>query len=178
MTSTTSTPPLSDADNDSNCESFKENPPPPRRRAQDDPRRRGSLKDWRETASMSVEERLPKSATRQIAEIDDEDGKAQFFLTLLFQSIEDSATFFAGTILFLVIWAIVCSLGAQELRARAAADPGGFAEQWLEDVESCKNAVSVLGSLFVFTLVFRFNACYDRWWESRIFWGDIIYQSA
>jgi len=22
----------------------------------------------------------------------------------------------------------------------------------------------------VFTLVFRFNACYDRWWESRIFW--------
>lgn len=85
MTSTTSTPPLSDADNDSNSESFKENPPPPRRRAQDDPRRRGSLKDWRETASMSVEERLPKSATRQIAEIDDEDGKAQFFLTLLFQ---------------------------------------------------------------------------------------------
>jgi len=44
----------------------------------------------------------------------------------------------------------------------------------LEDIEACKNAVSIIGTLFVFTLVFRFNACYDRWWESRIFWGDII----
>ena len=52
----------------------------------------------------------------------------------------------------------------------AAADPGGFAERWLDDIESCKNAVAIVGTLFVFTLVFRFNACYDRWWDSRIFW--------
>jgi len=85
-------------------------------------------------------------------------------------SIEDSAGLFAGTVLFLVVWAILCSFGAQELRGLAAATPGGAAEQWLDDIESCKNAVSIIGTLFVFTLVFRFNACYDRWWESRIFW--------
>ena len=57
-----------------------------------------------------------------------------------------------------------------ELRERAATNPGGVAELWLDDIESCKNAVSIIGTLFVFTLVFRFNACYDRWWEARIFW--------
>lgn len=70
----------------------------------------------------------------------------------------------------IVVWSIICAFGAQELRAHAAADPGGLAETWLYDIESCKNAVSLIGTLFVFTLVFRFNACYDRWWESRIFW--------
>eukprot|EP00984_Skeletonema_dohrnii_P020107 scaffold9720_cov122-Skeletonema_dohrnii-CCMP3373.AAC.3 len=101
---------------------------------------------------------MRSSSTHRHAEVDDEEGKAQFFLILLLESVEDSAAFFAGT----------------ELRALAAIDPGGLAQQWLDDIESCKNAVSVVGTLFVFTLVFRFNACYDRWWESRIFWGDII----
>ncbi len=85
-------------------------------------------------------------------------------------SIESAKAEFVGTALCSFLWATLCSFGAQELRALAAADPGGVAEQWLDDIESCKNAVSVLGSLFVFTLVFRFNACYDRWWEGRIHW--------
>ena len=41
--------------------------------------------DWREKTNMSVSERFPQSSTRQRAEVDDEEGKAQFFLILLFQ---------------------------------------------------------------------------------------------
>ena len=85
-------------------------------------------------------------------------------------SIDDAKAQFAGTVLFLLAWAILCSYGTHTLRAQAAANPGGLAEQWLYDIESCKTAVSVLGSLFVFTLVFRFKACYDRWWEARCIW--------
>ena len=92
-------------------------------------------------------------------------------------SIEDSAGFFASTILFLVTWATLCAFGAHELRKRAASDPDGIAQMWIEDIENGKNAVAIIGTLFVFTVVFRFNACYDRWWESRIFWGDIISKS-
>src|SRR6056300_932589 len=138
--------------------------------------RRSSTVDWRARTSLSVSARFNRSKTRH-AELDDEEGKAQFFLTLLFQSIEDSAGFFASTILFLVAWATICAYGAYELRKVAAADPGGIAEQWVEDILNGKNAVAIIGTLFVFTVVFRFNACYDRWWESRIFWGDIISKS-
>ncbi len=93
-----------------------------------------------------------------------------YLLHNLIRSIDDAKAQFATTVLFLLAWATLCSFGAHELRALAAADPGGVADQWLDDIESCKTAVSVLGSLFVFTLVFRFNACYDRWWEARIYW--------
>jgi hypothetical protein len=101
----------------------------------------------------------------------------KFFLTLLVQSTEDSAGFFASTILFLVAWSTICAFGAYELRKLAAADPGGAAERWMEDIDNGKSAVAIIGTLFVFTVIFRFNACYDRWWESRIFWGDIISKS-
>ena len=127
--------------------------------------------------SVSFSKRLRSNSARRHAEIDDEKGKAQFFLTLLFQSIEDSACFFASTILFLVAWATICAYGAYELRKVAAADPGGIAEQWVEDIDNGKNAVAIIGTLFVFTVVFRFNACYDSWWESRVAWGDIISRS-
>jgi len=56
----------------------------------------------------------------------------------------------------------------------ADTNPGGTAERWVENIENCRSALSIMGTLFVFTVVFRFNACYDRWWESRIYWGDII----
>ena len=141
-------------------------------------RRSNTINDWRARASLSLSTRFNRSnGARRHAELDDEEGKAQFFLTLLFQSIEDSAGFFASTILFLVTWSTICAYGAYELRKVAAADPGGIAEQWVEDILNGKNAVAIIGTLFVFTVVFRFNACYDRWWESRIFWGDIISKS-
>ncbi|KAK1733329.1 bestrophin family protein [Skeletonema marinoi] len=164
MTMATSPSPPTSSDTEG---SIEVNPPHPQ--PQDNPSKINQL-----TKSRSMIARFNGSSTRRHAELDDEEGKAQFFLTLLFASIEDSAGLFAGTVLFLVVWAILCSFGAQELRGLAATNPGGAAEQWLDDIESCKNAVSIIGTLFVFTLVFRFNACYDRWWESRILWGDII----
>ena len=98
---------------------------------------------------------------------DDEDGKAEFFLLLLFESIEDSALFFAGSILVVFVWSVICAWGGTRLVEYDVANPGGAAEKWVADIENCKSALSIIGTLFVFTLVFRFNACYDRWWESR-----------
>eukprot|EP00571_Detonula_confervacea_P012224 CAMPEP_0172297716 /NCGR_PEP_ID=MMETSP1058-20130122/634_1 /TAXON_ID=83371 /ORGANISM="Detonula confervacea, Strain CCMP 353" /LENGTH=451 /DNA_ID=CAMNT_0013006895 /DNA_START=372 /DNA_END=1727 /DNA_ORIENTATION=- len=108
---------------------------------------------------------------------DDENGKSEFFLLLLFQSVGDSGAFLGGCILIVLVWSIICAWGSQWLHELADSNPGGAAERWVEDIENCKNALSIVGTLFVFTLVFRFNACYDRWWESRIFWGDIISKS-
>ncbi len=89
------------------------------------------------------------------------------------RSVEDSLPLFVGTILFLLVWALLCSFCAQLLRDQAAADIAAYpdqdldevasrAKQWLDDITECKSAVSIIGTLFVFTLVFRFNACYDR----------------
>lgn len=67
--------------------SLEDNPPPPRRKS--NPRRgsllRSSGTDWREKTSLSYSKRFTGQSTRRTAEIDDEEGKAQFFLTLLFQ---------------------------------------------------------------------------------------------
>ena len=82
--------------------------------------RQSSTVDWRARTSLSVSARFNRSKKRH-AELDDEEGKAQFFFTLLFQSIEDSAGFFASTILFLVTWSTICAYGAYELRKLAAA---------------------------------------------------------
>ena len=98
---------------------------------------------------------------------DDEEGKAEFFLLLLFESIEDSALFFAGSILAVFVWSVICAWGGTRLVEYDVANPGGAAEKWVADIENCKSALSIIGTLFVFTLVFRFNACYDRWRESR-----------
>lgn len=105
---------------------------------------------------------------------DDVEGHATFFLTLLYESLQDSKLYVAGSIGLLVTWSVLCALFAEWLRQHARDNPGGRSEMWLEDIENCYRAISILGSLFVFTLVFRFNICYDRWWQSRIFWGDII----
>ena len=96
------------------------------------------------------------------------------YLHLHLGSIDDAKAHFIATVLFLLAWATLCAFGAQELRALAAADPGGVEEQWLEDIDNCKTAVWIVGTLFVFTLVFRFNACYDRWWEGRIHWVSCL----
>mmetsp|Transcript_12356 Transcript_12356/g.18990 ORF Transcript_12356/g.18990 Transcript_12356/m.18990 type:complete len:453 (+) Transcript_12356:45-1403(+) len=170
---------------------FRENPPKNKGYARGPRPRRTSIAvvlglDWRQQRDLTVSERYRQPGNLRHAEVDDEHGKSEFFLTLLLQSVEDSLPLFVGTILFLLVWALLCSFCAQLLRDQAAADAvaayadqdteevASRAKQWLEDITECKSAVSIIGTLFVFTLVFRFNACYDRWWESRIFWGDII----
>ena len=84
---------------------FEDNATPPRRMPQAKGfKRRGTLSssltsltggvDWREKTNLSIHERLPEVSTRQHAEVDDEEGKAQFFLTLLFQRCVQCYAFF------------------------------------------------------------------------------------
>lgn len=108
---------------------------------------------------------------------DDEESKGSFFALLLVQSVGGSAPVFIGSTLFVLVWSVLCAWGGQRLHRAAEADPGGAAERWVEDIENGRTAVSILGTIFVFAVVFRFNVCYDRWWEGRIHWGDIVSKS-
>ena len=107
--------------------------------------------------------RKPANAQDRLALVDDEEGHAECFLTLLYESLEDSKLFVAGSIGVLILWSVGCAIFSEWLRQKAHDDPGGRAERWQEDIEACRSAISILGTLFVFTLVFRFNTCYDRW---------------
>ena len=86
---TTITPPSSDSGSGKTTDGAKEDNLPPAKTRD----RRSSLTssftvsgaDWREKRNMSLSMRLPEPSTRQRAEVDDEEGKAQFFLTLLLQ---------------------------------------------------------------------------------------------
>ena len=100
----------------------------------------------------------------RLAELDDEEGKSEFFLILLIESLDDEIPWFIKNTLLLTVWAVLCALFTSWLRDSALQTPGGRAEVWLEDIQNCNSAISILGTLFVFTLVFRFNSCYDRWW--------------
>ncbi|KAL7543174.1 hypothetical protein ACHAXR_013502 [Thalassiosira sp. AJA248-18] len=138
------------------------------------PNRPSQVKRRRSIANLF--NRKLNSSQRNIG-LDDEEGKSEFWLFLLIESVEDSAAFFVGSVLVVLVWSILCAWGGGWLRELAESNPGGAAERWVEDIENCKNALSIVGTLFVFTLVFRFNTCYDRWWESRMEWGDIISKS-
>lgn len=46
-----------------------------------------------------------------------------------------------------------------------------FPDAWKTGLEESSLAVSLLGAFLSFALVFRTQACYDRWWEARTQWG-------
>mmetsp|Transcript_36691 Transcript_36691/g.82517 ORF Transcript_36691/g.82517 Transcript_36691/m.82517 type:complete len:421 (+) Transcript_36691:330-1592(+) len=97
----------------------------------------------------------------------------EFFLTLLSESLDGSKVFVAGSVLSLSAWSVLCALFSGWL-AGLANDGVPRAERWLEHIQECSSAIGVIGTLFVFTLVFRFNQCYDRWWQAHLHWGDMI----
>ena len=116
-----------------------------------------------------VNRRMSRVINRQqsqdrLAELDDEEGKSEFFLILLIESLDDEIPWFIKNTLLLTVWAALCAYFSSWLRDMALQNPGGREEVWLQDIENCNSAISILGTLFVFTLVFRFNSCYDRWW--------------
>eukprot|EP00566_Odontella_aurita_P015188 CAMPEP_0113598836 /NCGR_PEP_ID=MMETSP0015_2-20120614/41809_1 /TAXON_ID=2838 /ORGANISM="Odontella" /LENGTH=352 /DNA_ID=CAMNT_0000506899 /DNA_START=233 /DNA_END=1289 /DNA_ORIENTATION=- /assembly_acc=CAM_ASM_000160 len=82
--------------------------------------------------------------------------------------------YYVFSVAALVAWTCVCAWGADHLRERAGQDPGGRVEAWLGWIEEIE--VKVIGSLFTFSLVFRFNQCYRRWWQGRELWGGIVQQ--
>jgi hypothetical protein len=46
-----------------------------------------------------------------------------------------------------------------------------FPDSWKTSLEETSPAVSLLGAFLSFTLVFRTQTCYHRWWEARTQWG-------
>lgn len=119
---------------------------------------------------------IPKAASKHIGEdVDDELSHHNgFFVKLLAQSVGDSWAFFLGSVLSMTAFSALCTWAGEELHKMALENPDGSAQKWIEDIEDGKDALSIIGTLFVFSLVFRFNACYDRWWDARRYWGDMI----
>ena len=103
-------------------------------------------------------------------------GHAEFWLTLLYESLDDSKLFFFGSVGIMVVWSVLCAFFSEWLH-NTADDGSVRAQKWLVDIDNCTSAIRTLGTLFVFTLVFRFQTCYDRWWEARKYWGDMISRS-
>ena len=76
--------------------------------------------------------------------------------------------------LCVILWSSLSAYGASELHKMAEQNPGGSAEAWIDHLDKANKPLSVIGSLFSFSLVFRFKVCYDRWWNGRGKWLDII----
>jgi hypothetical protein len=96
------------------------------------------------------------------AALDDEEGHAEFFLTLLYESLDDSKLFFFGSVGILVVWSVLCALFSEWLHKKAYDEGSARALKWLDNIENCSSAIRTLGTLFVFTLVFRFQTCYGK----------------
>ena len=45
----------------------------------------------------------------------------------------------------------------------------------VESLSASKTAVSFFSIFLGFILVFRTQVCYDRWWEGRCLWGNLIF---
>lgn len=118
-----------------------------------------------------------KSERRHATHDGSDEEESELFLVLLYKSISGSKRFITLSVGAIVIWSIICSYGASLLLEAAESKPGGSAERWVENIENGKLPLALIGTLMVFTLAFRFNTCYERWWDGRVFWGDIISKS-
>ena len=96
------------------------------------------------------------------------------FFTKFISSLRRQRTFLFLSISIVVGWSCVCAWYADRLATEAANDPGGPADRWFSWVEGAGSKFRMIGILFVFAVVFRFNRCYDRWNQGRIIWGKII----
>ena len=126
-----------------------------------DASRRSSTLFARRPSSRSRLKRDSKPEDRHAA-LDDEEGHAEFFLTLLYESLDDSKLFFFGSVGILVVWSVLCALFSEWLHTKAYDEGSARALKWLDNIESCASAIRTLGTLFVFTLVFRFQTCYGK----------------
>lgn len=115
-------------------------------------------------------------AQRQRA-TDEEQNSSQSLFMKLSAYTSGCTFFFFANLTAIVGWSCVCAWAAGVLQEQAEHQPGGTADRWLEWIESSVTTIKVVGSLFTFSLVFRFNQCYSRWWVGRELWGQIIYQT-
>jgi len=102
-----------------------------------------------------------------LAIFDDNSGhynSTKWFWQLLLESIDGSYYYVFSSLAFLTVWSCACAWFASWLEAKA--DAGDVVvERWLFHIQNCRVPITILGTLFTFTLIFRFNSCYDRWWE-------------
>lgn len=95
-------------------------------------------------------------------------------LKLVFETIFSDSKFVVGSLVSIGIWSSICAYGVFRLDQKAQEDHHGTSAKWLEIIAMGRDPLRVIGSLFGFALVFRFKICYDRWWEGRQLWGQII----
>jgi ion channel-forming bestrophin family protein len=101
-----------------------------------------------------------------------------FCLRSIVVSLRSHRVFLFSSIAILLLWCCLCVYAAQGLVDFAEANPDSRAEQWLRWLDAAGEKFRLMGSLFAFSVVFRFNRCYDRWNQGRIFWGNIISTSS
>lgn len=120
--------------------------------------------------------RMNSSFHADLANFDDNSGhynSTKWFWQLLLESIDGSYYYVFASLTFLTVWSCLCAWFASWLAAKAKGGDA-LARGWLLHIQNCRVPISILGTLFTFTLIFRFNSCYDRWWEARKKWGDMI----
>lgn len=97
------------------------------------------------------------------------DSKNQFNF-LLAAMLSGISYYYVIALIAILGWTILCTYFIEHARQRADENPE--LKKWLTWCEDTD--VRMIGNLFVFSLVFRFNQCYNRWWQGRMLWGDII----
>lgn len=75
-------------------------------------------------------------------------------------------TFFYTNLIIIIVWA-----GFWGWIAEYKLEEGGDWWNWLDGSTGVLDKVA---TMFIFSLAFRFNQCYSRWWEGRLLWGDVM----
>ncbi|CAB9510853.1 UPF0187 protein [Seminavis robusta] len=96
------------------------------------------------------------------------------FNFLLATMVTGISYYYIVSLLVILTWSCVCTWYMEELRVKSAQsdNPDNPINRWIDWFD--ETDVRMIGSLFVFSLVFRFNQCYNRWWQGRMLWGEII----
>lgn len=129
--------------------------------------------------------KMPEPSTRHL--IDDRIGQSIEELHLIqrfYATLHRQRVFLFTSLIFVVAWSCLCVWGTEELRQRATrysalhdeydGETTNRAQDWLDWLEGAGSKFRMIGILFVFAVVFRFNRCYDRWNQGRMIWGRII----
>jgi hypothetical protein len=92
------------------------------------------------------------------------------FKYLFYTMLSGISYYYVMTLIAILGWSILCAYGMEW--ARQNVDEHPEYQRWITWCE--ETDIRMIGNLFVFSLVFRFNQCYNRWWQGRMLWGEII----
>jgi len=108
--------------------------------------------------------------------LEDEDKKhstSQIYLLTILKIGSNSLT----PLSYILVWSIFCAFLWQYIEQIALTQEeenplvDSSARDMINNFQEAKESIRVLGTFFSFALVFRFNICYNRWWEGRRLWG-------